>query len=88
LGPSGLVRLAIRRLSHPADDSRRTPWHASIAAAVGGETGAELGWLSRADEAAEVLCQPRGKMRQNKLRMILEDLMDVDISPYDLAHGG
>lgn len=35
----------------------------------------------------EIVCYTGGKMRQNKIRLILGDSVKVEISPYDLTKG-
>lgn len=35
----------------------------------------------------EIICYTGGKMRQNKIRLILGDSVKVEMSPYDLTKG-
>lgn len=35
----------------------------------------------------EVICYTGGRMRQNKIRLILGDSVKVEMSPYDLTKG-
>lgn len=35
----------------------------------------------------EIMCYTGGKMRQNKIRLILGDSVKVEMSPYDLTKG-
>lgn len=35
----------------------------------------------------EIVCYTGGKMRQNKIRLILGDSVKVELSPYDLSKG-
>ena len=37
--------------------------------------------------AHEVVCYTGGRMRQNKIRLILGDSVKVEMSPYDLTKG-
>lgn len=39
------------------------------------------------DNGFEVVCYTGGKMRQNKIRLILGDSVKVEMSPYDLTKG-
>lgn len=40
-----------------------------------------------ADNSQEVLAHLSGKMRQNKIRVILGDRVSLEVSPYDLTRG-
>jgi translation initiation factor IF-1 len=41
----------------------------------------------RTDPGAEVRAQLGGRMRKNRIRVLLGDRVTVRISPYDLTHG-
>lgn len=41
----------------------------------------------KTDSGQEVLSQLSGKMRQNKIQILLGDRVKVKVSPYDLSHG-
>jgi translation initiation factor IF-1 len=34
-----------------------------------------------------VICKPSGRMRQNHIRLVIEDRVVVEVSPYDLSKG-
>jgi translation initiation factor IF-1 len=34
-----------------------------------------------------VICTPSGKMRQNSIKIVPGDMVDVEVSPYDLSRG-
>lgn len=36
---------------------------------------------------SEVICQPSGKMRVNKINLIVGDKVLIQVSPYDLSKG-
>ena len=35
----------------------------------------------------EIIAQPKGKMRKFRIRVMVGDRVDVEISPYDLSKG-
>ena len=39
------------------------------------------------DQAHKVVATLSGRLRQNSIKIILEDLVTVEISPYDLSKG-
>jgi translation initiation factor IF-1 len=39
------------------------------------------------EEAKPIICTLSGKMRQNKIRVLLGDSVLVEVSPYDLTRG-
>lgn len=39
------------------------------------------------DTGMMVMARICGKMRKNRIRVILGDMVDVSLSPYDLTHG-
>jgi translation initiation factor IF-1 len=39
------------------------------------------------DNGHRILAHLAGKMRQNRIRVILEDRVSVELSPYDLSKG-
>jgi translation initiation factor IF-1 len=41
----------------------------------------------RLDNGAEVLAHISGKMRQNHIRILPDDRVQLDVSPYDLTRG-
>jgi translation initiation factor IF-1 len=41
----------------------------------------------KTDAGAEVRAQLCGRMRKNRIRVILGDRVTVALSPYDLSHG-
>lgn len=41
----------------------------------------------RLDNGHEVLCHPSGRLRQKHIRCIPDDIVDVELSPYDLSRG-
>lgn len=45
-------------------------------------------FLVKADEyEIEVTCSLSGKLRQNKIRIIEHDIVDIQVSIYDLSNG-
>lgn len=50
----------------------------------GGQFRVEIPTGSSMTEITARLC---GKMRKNRIRVILGDRVDVGLSPYDLSHG-
>ena len=44
-------------------------------------------YLVKLDSGKQVTAKLSGKMKQNKIRCIVGDLVTVGISPYDLNHG-
>ena len=39
------------------------------------------------DDKFQVKAKPSGKLRQNKIRILNGDIVEVEISPYDLSRG-
>lgn len=44
-------------------------------------------FLVKTDQGQEVNCKPSGKMRQNKINLIMGDRVIIQVSPYDLSVG-
>lgn len=39
------------------------------------------------ESGVEVLCTLAGKLRQNRIRLLLGDKVTIEVSPYDLTRG-
>lgn len=39
------------------------------------------------DNGHELICYTSGRMRQNKIKIIMNDSVKIEMSPYDLAKG-
>ena len=39
------------------------------------------------ENAHEIIAQPKGKMRKFRIRVMVGDRVDVEMSPYDLSRG-
>jgi len=39
------------------------------------------------DHGQQILARPSGRMRKNKINIVVGDQVRVKISPYDLTHG-
>ena len=39
------------------------------------------------DNGHELICYTSGRMRQNKIKIIMNDNVKIEISPYDLTRG-
>jgi translation initiation factor IF-1 len=39
------------------------------------------------ENGSEIICYTNGRLRQNKIKMILSDRVRVEMSPYDMSRG-
>lgn len=44
-------------------------------------------FLVKLENGAEVTCTLAGKLRQNKIRVLVDDSVTVAVTPYDLTKG-
>ena len=41
----------------------------------------------RLENDTEILARPKGRMRKHRIRVMVGDQVDVEVSPYDLTKG-